>query len=137
MERVFYAHRRDADVGEINEAVATLSSHLAHRLHTAVKVTSGRDDFKRRFAMAGGWSAWPDSVSSPLAGGESRYTIIVVPDGPVGKATAQIVETALQRGVACLWWDGDVDEPMLQQLKLVQEDREDWKNGWFAHPVDN
>jgi hypothetical protein len=106
MIRVFIAHAK----GDDDAALAKLRGEIAAALEAgriAAAVTLGRDDFEAHFPRLGSsWQAWCADVVSgfhPVTR-EPRYTHLIVPTEFVGKATADMVATALRVGKPVLRW---------------------------------
>lgn len=103
--RAFLAHPRDIedDVIELLKQEATrllVAQVAAHQGNLAPEVIAGRDDFNDRAMACGGWEPWAASVvsGSGYVDGALRtlYDLIVVsPRVVIGKATAQMLTTAL------------------------------------------
>ncbi len=103
--RCFLAHPRDTDDQTIDrllvEATTLLRAQIeAHHGTTRPVVISGRDDFNARAMACGGWEPWSESVAagSGYVDGALRTlydAIIVSPSQTIGKATAQMLDIAL------------------------------------------
>lgn len=121
--RVFLATAKDTDPGKIEEWCA----FLAERLPDAV-IVDGYSDWKENFHRCGGWNGWAEDVAvGRTMEGRHRFDVIVCPHLYVGKATAQIIERALQANKAVLYLSKD-------GVSLVRgiehEDPQSWKSGW-------
>jgi hypothetical protein len=108
--RVFYGHRKGAE--GYRDEMARATQLLAEALGDAyafVTVTSGEDDWREHFHNAGGWDAWTGRVAFGRKYGspEPFYHAIIVPDRVLGKATAGIVQLALQWSKPVLLFEGD------------------------------
>jgi len=129
------AHKRQLEDKKIDHLVAGATLLLRElgvvRGDETAVVTAGRDDYKERSAALGGWQGWARDV----AVGEDEYGrptfhTIIVPDERVGKATAGIIQDALDVGKPVYFWR----TRELVSVKTVQAvDQEDWKQGWKLH----
>lgn len=107
--RVFVAHRKDEP--DPNDLVRVLTRKFeAEFPGEAVTVTSGSQHFAENAGNMGGWKGWIYEVHSGVDGDEEPYfTICVVPDREVGKATAEMVDGFLQNGKSVVYWQRDTD----------------------------
>ncbi len=126
--KAFLAHKRQLDDRKIDQLVAGATLLLRDRGADFARVIPGRDDFKERSASLGGWQGWARDVAT----GEDEYGnpsfhAIIVPDERIGRATAGIVQDALNVGKAVFFWrKGEL--VAVQTVETV--DQEDWKQGW-------
>jgi len=126
--RAFLAHKRTLEDKKIDQLVAGATLLLRGKGVDNARVISGRDDFKERSASLGGWQGWARDVAT----GEDEYGTpsfhaIIVPSEVIGKATAGIVQDALDAGKAVYFWR----KGELVWVKTVKTiDQEDWKEGW-------
>ena len=124
MKLVFYAHSKATLATAIDEDVAFLTKHLGASLNGGCEVKSGRDDHAARFRAAGSWADWCRQVAR-------RYDVFVVPPGPIGKATKDILIDALSQDKAVLSWNGSHNTPAFARAASVATtDSENWKAGW-------
>jgi len=137
MYRAFLAHKRQLDDRKIDQLVAGATLLLRGKGADFAKVISGRDDFKERSASLGGWQGWARDVAT----GEDEYGspsfhAIIIPDERIGKATAGIVQEALNVGKAVYFWR---KSELLSVQTVEAVDPKDWKQGWrliFAQQKD-
>ena len=126
--RAFLAHKRTTEDKKIDQLVAGATLLLRDKGVDLARVIAGRDDYKARSAALGGWQGWARDVAT----GEDEYGnpsfhAIIVPSERVGKATAGIVQSALDVGKAVYFWrKGELVS--VQNIKNI--DPEDWKEGW-------
>lgn len=92
---VFLAHARHDEEALIYELAGVVYTCLAPHLGTDLGVVSARHDFLTR--AEGNWRGWGEDVAT-----SDRFVAIAVPVGPVGKATAEILEQALRADKAVL-----------------------------------
>ncbi len=127
---VFLAH----SIHDSDNAISSMQQELtalfrAEGIEDAIDVIPGRDDFKEHFASAGGWRGWPVDVATRrqyLTHGYF-YDAFVTPHEYVGKATAQIIEYALDNSRPVLFLR---DETLFVVTSLECVDAQDAKAGW-------
>lgn len=129
--RVFIAH--PAGLGDAAiESLKVEIEQAAQRENITAEFVLGRDDHKTSFALYGGWDGWGASVAEGMEyRGNTRAprfdVIVVAPSVAVGKATAQIVQRALQmRKPVLVYLDGQFKTAR----EIVQTDPRDFKSGW-------
>lgn len=126
--RAFLAHKRQLEDKKIDQLVAGATLLLRGKGMDNARVISGRDDFKERSAALGGWQGWARDVAT----GEDEYgtpsfNAIIVPSEVIGKATAGIVQDALDADKAVYFWrKGE----LVWVTGIQTIDQEDWKQGW-------
>ena len=126
--KAFLAHKRQLTDLKIDQLVAGATLLLRGKGMDNARVISGRDDFKERSASLGGWQGWARDVAT----GEDEYGVpsfhaIIVPSEVIGKATAGIVQDALDADKAVYFWrSGEL--VWVKAVKTI--DQEDWKQGW-------
>tara|TARA_Y100000034_G_scaffold122339_1_gene167666 strand:+ start:1049 stop:1480 length:432 start_codon:yes stop_codon:yes gene_type:complete len=133
--RIFYAHAAGQERSSIEDCATDLAAALQVRAGrgTYIKVTSGIEDYNKRFPLCGGWDCWTASVGSGHAyDGSPLYHGIVVPTEQVGKATAGIIQAALDAGRPVLYWQRR--ERIFRPIKGVERTGESWKSGWTIQP---
>lgn len=125
----FVAHPKsyeDAELDILKEEIRKVA--LKQLPHAEVTITLGRDDFMARAAAEGGWRGWSESVvTARKPSGAPRFDAIIVPPGPIGRATADMLRLALVQRRPVLRFLGDDFRPV---SILVERDRESWKDGW-------
>lgn len=94
------------------------------------EVVLGREDHKENFASSGGWGGWTFDVvmRKDYMTQDYHYGAIIVPGEFIGKATAQIVQHALDhsRPVLLLWQDRE----LVPVQAIDRIDDQDFKQGW-------
>lgn len=126
--RAFLAHKRTTEDKKIDQLVAGATLLLRDKGVDFAQVIAGRDDFKSRSAALGGWQGWARDVAT----GEDEYGnpsfhAIIVPSEVIGKATAGIVQDALDADKAVYFWrKGE----LVWVTSVKNIDPEDWKEGW-------
>ena len=122
--RVFVATAKGEDplrVEEIRQQVVT-------RMPEAT-VIDGLADWQENFHRCGGWNGWIEDVAiGRELGGRYRYDAFVAPYTSVGRATAQILQRAIECGkpVVHIARNGDVS----RVVGVECVDFESWKAGW-------
>lgn len=129
--RFFLAHSKACADDDL-ERLVTDASVILDRLAQgqAYNLVLARTWFEARFKACGSWEAWNTEVAqgidyhsrSPL------FRAILIPDGPIGRATAQIAELAIaaHRPVIAFGPGGAAR----RVRGVVCVDRENWKSGW-------
>ena len=131
MERAFFAHPKSWDDERIDGFVAALRTALP-----GVEVTTGRDDYASNIASEGHINAWIRSVTRrrDVDTGRRFYSLVVVPEERVGKATSAIVGEAIAASVPVVFAELDGDGTSVQQGTAVRAievvDAEDYFTGW-------
>ena len=107
MVRVFYAHGSNEDPKDIKRETLALREFLKPKFQSGeiIVVVPGRRDFAANFT--GDWSAWTNGVVSrkSIVTGEPVYKIFITPNETCGRATAQLLNTALDSKRAVFHWD--------------------------------
>lgn len=105
--RIFYAHPKSESPAAIEGARALIREAWA-RKGISVEVIPGREEFDRSFAVCGrSWECWCSRWAEGTGlDGAPLFAVIVVPAGPIGKATARGIALALAAGKPVLAWDG-------------------------------
>ena len=140
---VFYAHSSYDTAERIDEGCKDIKGLLRARGERAgkdlrVTIVPGRDDFKVHHK--GGWDSWAKSVVTREHSITRKpyYDMIVIPTPFVGRATAQIVGSAIRAGrpVFLLCQHGERgDAPEIQRITQVYPyDEEDWAGGYRCDP---
>lgn len=133
--RVFVAHRKDEK--DAASMVTLLQERFAAEFPEAdVTVTSGSDHYMENASAMGGWKGWIYEVHSGVDADEQPYfTICVVPDMEVGKATAEMIEGFLEAQKSVVYWNREADmfAPVMHLDRLPGKD--DWKR-WAVLSLD-
>ena len=98
--------------------------------HAKITVVRSKEEFEKSFKQCGGWDEWTTHVSTGVDY-EFRtplYNAIVCTTEVVGKATAQMVEKAVEarRMVAVVHSDGQISRVV--GVKCL--DNDNWQTGW-------
>lgn len=92
--RIFLAHPKGWDDDKIDAVAAALGETFPGH-----EIVTGRDEWARSGKAAGGFKGWTQRVGSGVGlDGHPLFSVIAVPAGPIGKATADIAKLALERG---------------------------------------
>ncbi len=124
---ILFAHPRQ---GWDAQRVADACTRLAQI--TRMPVESGREAHERLFpACRRSWDRWTERVGRGVAlDGTPLYNVFVVPEGPVARATAQIVTHALDAGRDVLAWDVDGTGGCKRVIAIRDEAPGDEFFGW-------
>jgi len=130
---VFLAHPKRWEEGHINEWRDALAAMFAEEGVPAM-VIPGRDDFQAYMAAEGTFSAWAASIIKrrDLMTRERFYGAVVATTREVGKATADIIRSALDNDVPVLLME-PADENRFQLVRVTQQvvvNERDFINGW-------
>jgi hypothetical protein len=136
--RVFYAHPSGETPEDTRKGVEVLRTFLESKLKKKYKslasmplviITSGRQDHEAFFR--GDWKEWGESVvvRKHSMTGKPRYQMFVVPQEHCGRATADIVRLALQKGRTVLRWS-QRENKLFPVKKIIAFDPEDWTSGF-------
>jgi hypothetical protein len=129
--KVFLATPKGALDTEVESAYATVQVKFQQSVPdgVAVSVTRAVDDWTSNFKRCGSWDAWAHDVAAGVdyEFRTPRYNAVVCTTETVGKATAQIVEHALEaEKMVAVQTNGTV-----QRVYGVEAiDPENWKAGW-------
>ena len=94
-----------------------------------IKIFHAQEEFEKHFPSCGGWSGWSTFVvtSIDFLTRQPRYTEIVCTSAQVGKATADIVRSALDFKKPVYLWKMQ----HLYRVDAIQvSDENDWQQGW-------
>ena len=131
MIRVFYAAAKGADPAAVMDACARVRVFLTSVLEDEVKVVAAHEEWAANFATMGSWEGWVRDVAAgrvyPTY--EPRYHLFVVPTVYVGKATAQILEVAMQERKKVLIWPTTAAEPQIA-TGIEEDDPQNYTHGW-------
>lgn len=129
--RAFIAHpKNDAlDLGALKQKIAKALVAAAGTRATVAAVVTGKDHYEAHFRRCGSWDAWTRDVGAGIhpVTRDQQFNLFVVPEGPIGKATAGILQHAFAAGKPVLRWDGTT---LTRAKSLVTLDAEDYKSGW-------
>jgi hypothetical protein len=130
--RFFLAHAKSDDDDRLDQLISSLSGLLDKLSHgKPFDLTLGRAYFEERFKAAGSWEAWALEIAqgvdpilrTPL------FTAIFVPAGPVGAATARIVEFAVRGAPPRPVFTFDL-EGRSARVVGVKKVADSWQVGW-------
>jgi trans-2-enoyl-CoA reductase len=127
--RVFLAHPKGLSGEEVARMEGAVRAYMKAKQPTLdIEVTTGFADWERHFKRLGSWDAWILDVAKGVdyTTREPRYTHFVVPEGAMGKATADILSTAMAVGKEVLIWNG----ASLRLASSVRKVGEDFRTGW-------
>jgi hypothetical protein len=131
--RLFLAHPKAMEEDALTEWTQVLREHFREE-YPGLEITLGRDDYNRYALGAGSFSAWARDVPTrkDVMSGKTHYDGLFVPDRYVGKATAEMVGTALNTKLPVLVGrrldDGQVNIQRATRLEVV--DAQDYLKGW-------
>lgn len=130
MVRVFYAHGSNEDPGKIKGDALSLRKLLESKFQPGeiIVVVPGRRDFAANFT--GDWNAWTGGVINrkSIVTGEPVYKIFVTPNETCGRATAQLLNTAIDNERAVFHWNKETVLERVENVCCV--DPEDWSGGY-------
>jgi hypothetical protein len=135
--RIFFAHPKGWDedfvAARTEELIASLRVLRAQSgQHTPMRVVTGRQDWQETMGDRRGgkaWSTWATyTATGTRADGQPRYHVFVVPNGPVGQGTANMLHMALYARKAVSCWDA-VDLTLRPVVGVVQENAS-YTEGW-------
>ena len=133
--RVFYATKKDANEYDSEELRARIQTTLlAHLPEKAVTVVGALTDYEERFAQYGTWEGWQLDVATGVRFNDRqpRYHMFIVTDREIGRATAAILQGALELRKPVLFFE--VGARALHHVRGVStDDSDDWKGGWRVH----
>lgn len=97
-------------------------------------LTLSLDHWKAEFPRLGGWKEWQAALAgnSPMTGKPS-FDAFIAPEGTTGRATSDIVATAVGRGASLFVWLG-APENKLVPGHVVCTNPGDMKAGWTVSP---
>jgi hypothetical protein len=118
MKSIFLAVPKDMPGNEHLNAIKTLFPDH----NVVLSVEDWNDNFH------GDWKEWIRSINgADYWSRQPRYEIIICTSNPVGRATAQIVEGALEINKDVKHWDGE----FCHSITCVQTmDDTNWQSGW-------
>jgi hypothetical protein len=123
MMRILIAHAKGEDAAEIDALVKEVQE-----ASPGAEVIKASDEWQRSFSSLGSWGAWTSFVGGGRdVNGAPTYDTYVCPREYVGRATAQIIETALASGRNVIL--GRKGEFNLVS-SIIVEDPDSWVAGW-------
>mgnify|MGYP003131760183 CR=1 FL=1 len=130
--KVFYAHGYHEGATEIDDSAHKLKELLQTRTQKVVRVRTGRNDHAANWT--GCWDSWEHNVvhKKNLTTGKPVYDVFVASGERVGRATARILNMAIDAGKPVFWWTGDCDGGISKVSHIEEVDGEDWTWGWKA-----
>jgi hypothetical protein len=131
MKRIFFAHTAQATPEEVRDNCKRLKGllvNLGGNEHETFKVIPGRADHQSHFR--GDWESWQKDVvnRTNATTGEPVYDMFIVLGKTCGRATAGIMERAIELTRPCLRWDGQ--EVLDAVAEVIMADPDDWQSGW-------
>jgi hypothetical protein len=133
--RIFLSHQRqmpDAALEELTDRAIRLFG-VANSRGYKLLLTTGRESAKaweeQHFGMPFNWEAWIKHVTDVTApfSTEPRYHYFAVPEGPLGKATAQLLVAAANRGRTVF---SVLQDRIVVAKDIRAIDSNNWKAGW-------
>ena len=123
MKRIFLATAKGDSPDKIDGWKRELLAELP-----GVTIVDGYTDWQDNFSRCGGWNEWARDVAQGRdINGQARYDLFVCPYACVGKATAQILEAAMQSGKPVVLASADGAKRV---IGVMQVDAHSWKAGW-------
>jgi len=127
---IFLASPKGSSDFHVQGALTTVKDKFSAAIsHADVTVVTSAQEWDRSFKQSGSWDAWTTHVAcgvdyefrTPL------YNAIVCTTERIGKATADIVEKALEnrRMVALI-----MDSKITQVIGVESIDSDNWQSGW-------
>lgn len=136
---IFFAHPKGMEDEAIDSGLRdTVAAFLASG--DTVTVVAGRDDYMKHAPSAGGFNGWCRDVVTriDMTTLNPAYAAFVVPGTSVGKATALILQLAMQKGrrVFSLQYQRTTEEPVLRPVQGIEcIDPNDFFAGWVLDLV--
>ena len=126
--RVFYAHPSSESTRGIFSAVLELSDLFTQRGSTGAQIIAARKAYDTNFR--GDWDEWAESTTTAIHAvtRKPRYNLFVIPGRYCGRATARIVQSALEAGRPVFTWDRDQSLQKVTQIEV--SDPDDWTTGY-------
>ena len=120
--------------GEAESVTSAAEQLVYHRFckavpHAKVTVTRAQEEYEKSFAQHGGWDGWTTHVATGVDY-EFRtpvYNAVVCTTSEVGKATADIVDKALNNRRMVALVSGD---SISQVVGIEVIDSDNWQTGW-------
>ncbi len=133
--RAFYATKKDANDQDVEMFRADIQTTLlAHLPGKAVEVVNALADYEERFAQFGTWEGWQLDVGTGFRyhDRQPRYHMFIVTDREIGRATAAILQHAMEMRKPVLFFE--VGTRALHLVRGVSTvDSDDWKGGWRVY----
>lgn len=134
MIRIFFAHPKGMDDAVIDSWSSRIRASFESDGFNPVEVVTGRDDFTRYAAGAGGFSAWAREVAVRRDRDRSGtyYDVIVSVNTYIGRATADICSVALNTQLPVILFENGPDNTLVFKpvAQVVVVDPKDYINGW-------
>jgi hypothetical protein len=139
--RVFYAHSSAESEEETKSQCQKIKELISKRGESkgrelSVSVVPGRADFRAN--CRGDWDVWAKGIITRdhAITREPFYDLIIVPGEYVGRATAQIVDSAVRAGrpVFLLTEGGEEWGPLQRITQVYPYDPDDWQGGYRCEP---
>ena len=137
MKRFLYAHPVGMDEVESLYVASMIKDKIYARMadrgirSIRITVVSGRKDYEKFFPKAGTWEGWQGNIVTrcDATTGKRFYSGYVVTGDTCGKATAAILQHALQERRPVFHYDVDTGQ-MVRVASIDNDDPEDWTGGW-------
>ena len=124
MKRIFLATAKGDSPDKIDGWKRELLAELP-----GVTIVDGYTDWQDNFSRCGGWGEWARDVAQGRdINGQARYDLFVSPYALVGRATAQILEAAMQMGKPVVL--ASAANGAQRVIGVMQVDAHSWKAGW-------
>jgi len=137
MKRFLYAHPYAMDEIESRHMGIVIKNKILARMadrgirSVPITVVSGRKDYEKFFPKTGTWEGWQGNIVTrcDATTGKRFYSGYVVTGDTCGKATAAILQHALQERRPVFHYDVDTDQ-MVRVSSIENGDPDDWTNGF-------
>ncbi len=137
MKRFLYAHPYAMDEIESLYVASMIKDKIYARMadrgirSVRITVVSGRKDYEKFFPKTGTWEGWQGNVVTrcDATTGKRFYSGYVVTGDTCGKATAAILQHALQERRPVFHYDVDTGQ-MVRVVSIENGDPDDWTNGF-------
>ena len=128
--KVFYAHGYHETPTEIEEAAVALRGVLEARSSKVVRIRTGRNDHAANWK--GDWDVWEHNVvhKKNLTTGKPVYDVFITSGERIGRATARILNMAIDVGKPVFWWSGETGKGISKVIRVEEIDSEDWTSGF-------
>jgi hypothetical protein len=130
--KIFLACAKGMPQSDVDVKRKDVQRYLSMKNKKTVQVVPSGEDFQTYFAQCGGWSEWIEHVTRGVdyTTRKQIYDAVVCVDTQLGKATAGIIEKALEAGKPALYWDPQSTPPMKRITSVKTVDETDWTGGW-------
>ena len=136
VEGIFIANRkadseedvqRWQDIVSAPEFLLALSERHHLKLGEGIDVWTGKAHYDAMAAECGGWEQWAEKVAQD-------FDLYVTPHRRVGKATKELLLSAMLRGAVVLYYDGNATHLVVGILEVDDPRRRgkgpSWIDGW-------